>query len=83
MPQLPHARATADYDNIIWNTRFTANSEESVVTTPQGNHVVVAIHGGGIYASPERFEKMFYASTDPPNTHGLSSPPDARIAGPV
>ncbi len=73
MPQLLHARATADYDNIIWNTWFTANSEESVVTTPQGNHVVVAMHGGGIYASPERFQKMFYASTDPRNTHGLSS----------
>ena len=53
------------------------------MTTPQGNHVVVTMHGGGIYASPERFEKMFYASTDPRNTHGLSSPPDAWIAGSV
>ena len=50
MPALLHARANADYDNVIWNTWFTANSEESVVTTPQGNHVIVAIHGGGIYA---------------------------------
>ncbi|MCH7538322.1 MAG: hypothetical protein IID57_10775, partial [Proteobacteria bacterium] len=38
MPQLLHARANADYDNIIWNTWFTSNTEESVVTTPQGNH---------------------------------------------
>ncbi len=53
MPQLLHARTHADYDNIIWNTWFTAHSEESVVTTPQGNHVIVAIHGGGIYASPD------------------------------
>ena len=56
MPQLLHARANADYDNIIWNTWFTANSEENLVKTPQGNRVVVAVHGGGIYASPERFE---------------------------
>ena len=33
LPQLLHARANADYDNIIWNTWFTTNSEESVVTT--------------------------------------------------
>ncbi len=35
MPQLLRARANAPYDNIIWNTWFTSNSEESVVTTPQ------------------------------------------------
>jgi len=72
LPQLLHARATADYDNIVWNTWFTSYSEESVVTTPQGNHVVVAIHGGGIFASPERFEKMFYATPDQDNVHGLT-----------
>ncbi len=72
MPALLHARANADYDNIIWNTWFTSYSEESVVTTPQGNHVIVAIHGGGIYASPERFEKVYQASTDYRNTHGYT-----------
>ena len=72
MPALLHARANADYDNVIWNTWFTANSEESVVTTPQGNHVIVAIHGGGIYATPARFEKMYYASRDYGNTHGYT-----------
>ena len=70
LPQLLHARATADYDNIIWNTWFTSYSEESVVRTPQGNHVIVAIHGGGIYATPERFEKMFYATPDQDSDHG-------------
>ena len=35
MPALLHARVLADYDNIIWNTWFTSNTEESVVTTPQ------------------------------------------------
>ena len=49
LPQLLHARANAPYDNIIWNTWFTSNSEECVVTTQQGNHVVVAVHGGGIF----------------------------------
>ena len=64
MPALLHARANAPYDNIIWNTWFNPNSEESVVTTPQGNHVVVTVHGGGIFASPDRFEKLFRANTN-------------------
>jgi len=64
MPQLLHARANAAYDNIIWNTWFNANSEENVLTTPRGNHVVVAVHGGGIFGSPERFEKLFRANTN-------------------
>ena len=64
MPALLHARADAPYDNIIWNTWFNPNSEESVVTTPQGNHVVVTVHGGGIFASPDRFEKLFRANTN-------------------
>ncbi len=63
MPQLLHARANAPYDNIIWNTWFNPYSEESVLTTPQGNHVVVTVHGGGIFASPDRFEKLFRANT--------------------
>ena len=72
MPALIHARTNAPYDNILWNTWFSAYSEENVVTTPQGNHVVVVVHGGGIYASPERFEKMFYASTDHRSEHGYT-----------
>ncbi len=63
MPALLHARANAPYDNIIWNTWFSPNSEENVVTTPQGNQVVVTVHGGGIFGSPERFEQLFRADT--------------------
>ena len=63
LPQLLHARTNAPYDNIIWNTWFNPNSEENVVTTPQGNHVVVTVHGGGIFGSPERFERLFRANT--------------------
>ena len=63
LPALLHARANAPYDNNIWNTWFNTNSEESLLTTPQGNHVVVTVHGGGIFGSPERFEKLFRADT--------------------
>ncbi len=64
LPALLHARANADYDNIIWNTWFNPNSEENVLTTPQGNLVVVTVHGGGIFASPERFERLFHANAN-------------------
>ncbi len=80
MPQLLHARANADYDNIIWNTWFTSNSEESVVTTPQGNRVVVAIHGGGIFGSPERFERVYRASVDRSNSDGFTGQYAAKIS---
>jgi hypothetical protein len=80
MPQLLHARANADYDNIIWNTWFTSNSEESVVTTPQGNRVVVAIHGGGIFGSPERFERVYRASVDRSNPDGFTGQYAAKIS---
>lgn len=72
MPQLLRARTHADYDNIIWNTWFTSYSEESVVATPGGNHVVVAIHGGGLFASPERFERVYRASVDRSNADGFT-----------
>ncbi len=64
LPALLHARANADYDNIVWNTWFNPNTEESLVRTPQGNHVVVTVHGGGIFALPSRFEKLFLADTN-------------------
>ncbi len=79
MPALLHARTNASYDNIIWNTWFTANSEESVVTTPQGTRVVVLIHGGGIFASPERFERSFHADLNRHNSEGLTGQSAAKI----
>jgi hypothetical protein len=80
MPQLLHARANAPYDNIIWNTWFTANSEENVVTTKQGNHVVVTVHGGGIFASPERFERSLRADLSRYNSEGLTGQYAAKIS---
>ncbi len=79
MPQLMHARANASYDNIIWNTWFTSYTEESVVTTPQGNRVVVVVHGGGIFSSPERFERSLYADLDRLNLEGLTGQYAAKI----
>ena len=72
MPQLLHARVNAPYDNVIWNTWFNPNSEENFVTTPQGNRVVVTVHGGGIFASPERYERLFCASTDRNSEFGFT-----------
>jgi hypothetical protein len=80
LPQLLHARAIAPYDNIVWNTWFTSNSEECVVTTKQGNHVVVAVHGGGILATPERFERSLYADQNRSNPEGLTGDYAAKIS---
>ena len=80
MPQLLHARANASYDNIIWNTWFTSNSEESVTNTPQGQRVIVAVHGGGIYASPERFERTYRAGVNRSNTEGFTGQYAGKIS---
>ncbi len=65
MPQLLHARVNADYDNEIWNTWFfTSNSEESLATTKQGNQVAMMVHGGGIFATPERFRKLYLSNVN-------------------
>ena len=80
MPQLLHARTYAAYDNIIWNTWFTSNSEESVVTTPADNRVVVAVHGGGIFASPERFERVYRSSTCRSSPEGFTGQYAAKIS---
>jgi hypothetical protein len=80
MPQLLHARTNAPYENEIWNTWFfTSNSEESVVTTPQGHRVVVAVHGGGIFASPERFKKLYHANVSRSSSDGFTGLFGAKI----
>jgi len=80
MPQLLHARTNAPYDNIIWNTWFTSNSEESVIKTAQGNIVVVAVHGGGIFISPERFERVYRASVDRSSADGFTGQYAGKIS---
>ena len=81
MPQLLHARTNASCDNEIWNIRsFASHSEESVVRTRGGNHVVVAVHGGGIFASPERFRTLYHASTSRFSELGFTGLFGARIS---
>ena len=81
MPQLLHARANAPYDNEIWNIRsFASNSEENVARTRRGKHVVVAVHGGGIFASPERFRTLYHASTSRYSELGFTGLFGARIS---
>ena len=73
MPQLLHARTNAPFDNEIWDTWFfTSNSEESMIKTPQGNHVAAIVHGGGIFSTPARFRKLYLASTDRHSKDGFT-----------
>ena len=81
MPQLLHARANAPDDNEIWKAQsFTSNSEETLVTTKQGIRVVVAVHGGGIFASPERFKRLYHASVSRFSELGFTGLFGARIS---
>ncbi len=79
MPQLLHARVGADFDNIIWNTWFTANSEECVAITAGGNRVVVIVHGGGILGTPERIRTLYHASVDRASERGFTGLFAAKI----
>jgi len=80
MPQLLHARVNAPFDNEIWDTWFfTSNSEESMATTPQGNRVAVVVHGGGIFATPERFLTLYHASVDRSSKLGFTGLFGAKI----
>lgn len=80
MPQLLHARVNADFDNEIWDTWFfTSTSEETMATTPQGNHVAVVVHGGGIFATPERFRKLYLANVDRTSVDGFTGLFGAKI----
>jgi len=80
MPQLLHARVNAGFDNEIWNSWFfTSNSEESMATTPQGRHVAVVVHGGGIFATPARFRKLYLASVDRRSLDGFTGLFGAKI----
>ena len=59
LPEILHARTQASFDNDVWASEFTANSDESIVVTPGGRRVVVTIHGGGVFSSPERMDRAF------------------------
>ena len=81
MPQLLHARVNAPFDNDLWDTwAFTAHSEESAATTPQGNPVAVIVHGGGIFSTPERFRKLYFANVDRSSAYGFTGLFGAKIS---
>ena len=81
MPQLLQARVNADYENEIWNTWFfTSNSEESLAITVQGNPVAVMVHGGGIFATPDRFRKLYLSSVSRYSKTGFTGLFGAKIA---
>lgn len=80
LAQLLHARANASYNNIIWNTWFSANTEETVCRTSAGHGVMVTVHGGGIFASPERFETVYRADVNRSNTEGYTGEYAAKIS---
>ncbi len=50
-----------------------------MITTPQGNHVVVTVHGGGIFSSPERFERSLRVGLNRHNSEGLTGQYAAKI----
>jgi len=80
MPQLLHARASAPFDNEIWNTWFfTANSEESLAISRQGGRSAVFVHGGGIFATPERFRQLYMANVGRDGKDGYTGLFGAKI----
>ncbi len=80
LPALLQARASAPLDNEIWDTWFfTAHSEESLVRTTAGNHVALIVHGGGIFATPQRFRRLYLASTSRHSHEGFTGLFGGRI----
>ena len=72
MPQLLHARCKrALRQHHLEHLVHLEYTEESVVTTPQGNHVIVVVHGGGIYASPETVREDLPGECGPQQSRGL------------
>ena len=51
-----------------------------MATTKQGNHVVVVVHGGGIFATPERFKKLYHANVGRSSEFGFTGLFGAKIS---
>ncbi len=51
-----------------------------MVTSPRGTPVIVVVHGGGIFASPERFERTYRASVDRNNPEGFTGQYAGKIS---
>ncbi len=60
LPDIIRGKTLAPFTDNIWKKWYAANSEESVLITPQGNKVVLISHGNGLLANhPERIEQAF------------------------
>lgn len=59
LPELIQARLTSPFIDEIWSSKFTAYSEEDIGRTRHGTPVVIVVHGGGIFSSPERIERVY------------------------
>lgn len=62
LPQIISIRIKTPYEEnydgpIIWRHGFRAYSEETAGKTPQGNPVILVIHGGGIFGLPQHIKK--------------------------
>ena len=58
LPQILHSRVVSPADSEIWQNWFTANSEENIGRTAQGNPVVIAVHGTGLW-TPDRIQEAY------------------------
>ena len=71
LPQLVQGRIVAPSDNEVWKNLYTANSEENVGKTEQGNNVLIVVHGGGIW-TPKRIEQAYQENLTPQYAGKLS-----------
>ncbi|MFH1915817.1 MAG: hypothetical protein ABIJ21_01000 [Nanoarchaeota archaeon] len=58
LPQILHSRVVSPANSEIWQNWFTANSEENIGRTAQGNPVVIAVHGTGLW-TPDRIQEAY------------------------
>jgi hypothetical protein len=87
LPQMLAARVKSpSFENEIWQSMFTALSDESVVTAPStdgGNGtrkvLVVTVHGGGIFSSASRIEEAFLMDTTSMTGHYAAQLSDGEV----
>lgn len=59
LPELVHGRIVAPVEHPMHRMWYSALSEELSGKTKQGAGVVVVVHGGGIFGTPERIEQAY------------------------
>jgi len=64
LPQLVQGRLNASIENEIWQYWLSANTEETVGRSAQGNLVFIESHGNGILNAPGRAEHGYLETWD-------------------